>query len=98
MLATTACCPAADRPIRLTVGMLNMLYSTSALILVRYLFRIIEYITGADAYPPWYGRTPYTFDALLMVIIMVIFCWWYPSNIRQSKEMWRDSSIGMVDR
>jgi hypothetical protein len=80
------------------VGMLNMLYGTSALILVRCLFRIVEYIMGADAYPLRNEWMLYIFDALLMVITMAIFYWWYPSNIQQSKELRSSSSIGMVDR
>jgi hypothetical protein len=80
------------------VGMLNMLYGTSALILVRCLFRIVEYIMGADAYPLRNEWMLYIFDALLMVITMAIIYWWYPSNIQQSKELRSSSSIGMVDR
>ena len=80
------------------VGMLYMLYGVSALILVRCLFRIIEYVMGADAYPLQHEWTLYIFDALLMALTMGIYYWWYPSNIQQSKELRSSSSIGMMDR
>jgi hypothetical protein len=79
-------------------GMLNMLYATSALILVRCLFRIVEYVMGADAYPLSNEWMLYVFDALLMSITMAIFYWWYPSQIQQSKELRSGSSIGMMER
>jgi magnesium-transporting ATPase (P-type) len=79
-------------------GMLNMLYATSALILVRCLFRIVEYVMGADAYPLSNEWMLYVFDALLMSITMAIFYWWYPSQIQQSKELRSSSSIGMMER
>lgn len=80
------------------VGMLNMLYGTSALILVRCLFRIIEYIMGADAYPLKNEWTLYVFDALLMALTMGIYYWWYPSNIQQPRKLRSSSSIGMMER
>lgn len=79
-------------------GMLHMLYATSTLILIRCLFRIIEYVMGADAYPLQNEWTLYVFDALLMAVTMAIFYWWYPSNIQQHKELRSSSSIGMMDR
>lgn len=79
-------------------GMLHMLYAASALILVRCLFRIVEYAMGADAYPLQNEWTLYIFDALLMAVTMGIYYWWYPSNIQQSKDLRSSSSIGMMDR
>lgn len=66
-------------------GMLMMLYATSALILARCLFRIIEYAMGADAYLLKNEWTLYVFDALLMAITMGIFYHWYPSQIPRIK-------------
>lgn len=66
-------------------GMLMMLYSTSALILARCLFRIIEYAMGSEAYLLKNEWTLYVFDALLMAITMGIFYHWYPSQIPRVK-------------
>jgi hypothetical protein len=65
------------------LGMLNTLYMTSGLILVRCIFRIIEYIMGADRCILSNEWPFYIFDALLMAIRMAIFYWWYPSSDKQ---------------
>ncbi|RSL57732.1 hypothetical protein CEP54_008087 [Fusarium duplospermum] len=67
--------------------MMLMLYSTSALILIRCLFRIIEYVMGADAYPLKNEWTLYVFDAVLMAITMAIFYIWYPSQIQKFRPL-----------
>jgi hypothetical protein len=83
-------------------GMLNMLYATSALILVRCIFRIVEYIMGHDGYPLKNEWTFYVFDATLMALTMAVFYWWYPSSIQRSRkfrvESGTESSIGMMER
>ncbi|KAL0941460.1 RTA1 domain-containing protein [Colletotrichum truncatum] len=73
-------------------GMMMMLYATSALILVRCIFRIIEYVMGADAYPLKNEWTLYVFDAVLMVATMGIFYIWYPSQIQEFQAM-RDTEV-----
>ncbi|KAL5618081.1 hypothetical protein FOVSG1_000303 [Fusarium oxysporum f. sp. vasinfectum] len=73
--------------------MLMMLYATSALILIRCFFRIVEYVMGADAYPLKNEWTLYIFDALLMAAVMVIFYIWYPSRVQVFQELQnRDSA------
>ncbi|KAI3574301.1 RTA1 like protein-domain-containing protein [Fusarium oxysporum f. sp. albedinis] len=73
--------------------MLMMLYATSALILIRCFFRIVEYVMGADAYPLKNEWTLYIFDALLMAAVMVIFYIWYPSRVQDFQELQnRDSA------
>lgn len=67
------------------VGMMNMLYGTSALILARCIFRIVEYVMGPEAYLLTHEWTLYVFDGVLMVAVMVIFYWWYPSEIGQPR-------------
>ncbi|EGX46897.1 hypothetical protein AOL_s00097g323 [Orbilia oligospora ATCC 24927] len=61
---------------------LKMLYACSALIMVRSVFRVIEYVMGVDAYLlanewPWY-----IFDAVLMLATQVIFVVWFPDQFR----------------
>lgn len=66
-------------------GMMHMLYGTSALILARCIFRIVEYVMGPEAYLLTHEWTLYVFDGVLMVAVMVIFYWWYPSEIGQPR-------------
>lgn len=61
---------------------LSMLYMASALILVRSIFRIIEYAMGSDAYPLKNEWTLYIFDSLLMSVVMLVFFIWYPPNFQ----------------
>ncbi|KAI9150325.1 Protein RTA1 [Paramyrothecium foliicola] len=75
-------------------AMMNMLYATSGLILVRCIFRVIEYIGGSDGYLLSNEWPLYIFDAVLMVITMGIFYWWYPSNVQQAKRLGSESSVG----
>ncbi|KAK6524707.1 hypothetical protein TWF281_011607 [Arthrobotrys megalospora] len=61
---------------------LKMLYACSALIMIRSVFRVIEYVMGVDAYLlanewPWY-----VFDALLMLGTQVIFVVWFPDQFK----------------
>ncbi|KAL1966363.1 hypothetical protein VTN77DRAFT_4505 [Rasamsonia byssochlamydoides] len=61
---------------------LHMLYGVSALIMVRSIFRVVEFALGNDGYPLSHEWTLYIFDSLLMFIVMVVFFIWYPSKIR----------------
>ncbi|KAL2858488.1 RTA1 like protein-domain-containing protein [Aspergillus pseudoustus] len=57
------------------------LYSGSALIFVRSLFRLIEYAQGNGGYLVSHEVYLYLFDALLMVAVMAVFAWVHPSEI-----------------
>ena len=73
--------PGGAEPAMAWRGMMNMLYGASVLILARCVFRIVEYAMGMEAYLLTHEWTLYVFDGLLMVAVMVIFYWWYPSEI-----------------
>ncbi len=60
---------------------LYMLYGVSVLIMIRSIFRVAEYVMGQDGYPLTYEWTLYIFDALLMLIVMIIFYLRYPSKL-----------------
>lgn len=72
-----------------------MLYPTSTLILVRSLFRIIEYFMGSDGYLLENEWPLYVFDGLLMAAAMVIFYVWYPSKIRPFQTLYQMVSMEM---
>lgn len=65
---------------------LYMLYGVSALIMVRSIFRVVEYSVGQGGYPLNHEWTLYIFDSLFMFSVMVVFYVWYPSRIRPSAE------------
>ncbi|KAJ5338259.1 hypothetical protein N7452_004987 [Penicillium brevicompactum] len=60
---------------------LHMLYSVSALILIRSIFRIVEYVMDNDGYPLKHEWTMYVFDSVPMAAVMVIFFIWYPNQM-----------------
>jgi len=60
---------------------LYVLYAASALILVRSIFRLIEYAQGNDGYLISHEVFLYVFDAVLMWICMAILAWAHPSEI-----------------
>ncbi|CAG8122744.1 unnamed protein product [Penicillium olsonii] len=60
---------------------LNMLYTTSVLILVRSLFRLVEYLQGNSGFLLRHEIFLYVFDALLIFIAMVAFNVTHPDGI-----------------
>jgi hypothetical protein len=61
---------------------LNMLYATSLLIQARNVFRMVEYIMGADGYLFSNEWPTYVFDGALMLLVMVGFFVFYPNQLR----------------
>ncbi len=60
---------------------LRMLYAISVLIMVRSIFRVVEYVMGQSGYPLMHEWTLYIFDSILMLVVTVIFYWKYPSEL-----------------
>jgi hypothetical protein len=63
--------------------LLMSLYAICSLIMLRNLYRIIEYGMGRGSYFQKNEWTLYTFDATLMSFVMVITVAWYHSSLRQ---------------
>lgn len=61
--------------------LLRILYSASALILVRSIFRVIEYIQGNAGYLLRNEVWLYVFDSILMLSVMVLFNAVHPSMV-----------------
>ncbi|KAJ4361248.1 hypothetical protein N0V95_002066 [Ascochyta clinopodiicola] len=61
--------------------MMHMLYIVSGLIMVRSLFRVVEYVTGADGYLMTHEWPLYLFDTVLMLGVLVLFYFYHPSRI-----------------
>ncbi|ETS73333.1 hypothetical protein PFICI_14938 [Pestalotiopsis fici W106-1] len=60
---------------------LYMLYGVSALIMVRSIFRVVEFVTGYSGYVMANEWTIYVFDAVPMFFVMVIFFFYWPRNL-----------------
>lgn len=64
---------------------LIVLYTTSGLILVRSIFRVIEYLQGNGGYLISHEIFLYVFDTILMAITMAIFLIWYVEHLESPK-------------
>ncbi|KAH7378081.1 RTA1 like protein-domain-containing protein [Cadophora sp. MPI-SDFR-AT-0126] len=61
---------------------LNTLYFASMLIMVRSIFRVVEYIQGNAGYLLRHEYYLYIFDAVLMLAVMVVFNVVHPSEVK----------------
>jgi hypothetical protein len=64
---------------------LYVLYTTSAIILVRSIFRVVEYLQGNDGYLISREIFLYIFDTILMAAVMVVFLVWYVDDLEKRK-------------
>lgn len=60
---------------------LYLLYAVSLLIMIRSIFRVVEYGMGTNGYPLTHEWTLYIFDSLLMWSVMVSWLIWYPGEL-----------------
>jgi hypothetical protein len=65
-------------------GLLYACYAVSGLILVRSIYRLIEFAQGNNGYLISHEVFLYVFDAAMMVIVMVIMNFFHPSVVLQS--------------
>jgi hypothetical protein len=63
---------------------LFMLYAVSSLIMVRSVFRVVEFVLGTDGYPLTHEWTLYIFDSIPMLSVMMIFWYWFPRTTADS--------------
>lgn len=75
---------------------LIVLYTTSGLILVRSIFRVIEYLQGNKGYLISHEIFLYVFDAILMAAVMAIFLVWYVGDL-EGKSAANHESVQSVD-
>ncbi|KAK1593642.1 RTA1 like protein [Colletotrichum navitas] len=64
---------------------LYVLYITSGIILIRSIFRVVEYLQGNGGYLISHEIFLYIFDTLLMAIVMAIFLVWYVEDLGGKK-------------
>ncbi|RMJ17630.1 hypothetical protein CDV36_002664 [Fusarium kuroshium] len=77
-----------------------VLYVTSFIILVRSVFRVVEYLQGNSGYLISHEIFLYIFDTILMAIVMLIFLIWYVEQLspkdKKSSRRSSDESDGDV--
>ncbi|EWG51700.1 hypothetical protein FVEG_16839 [Fusarium verticillioides 7600] len=61
---------------------LKVLYTVSIIILVRSIFRVIEYLQGNAGFLISHEIFLYIFDSVLMAIVMVVFLIWYVDHLQ----------------
>ncbi|KAL5335193.1 RTA1 like protein-domain-containing protein [Aspergillus crustosus] len=62
------------------------LYAVSVLIMIRSLFRVIEYAMGQKGYLLANEWPMYVFDSVLMLAVMLIWGYWHPGTIKQEAQ------------
>ncbi|TEA21375.1 Protein RTA1 [Colletotrichum sidae] len=67
-------------------SLLWVLYGTSLLIMVRSIFRVAEYVQGKEGELQAKEMYIYIFDALLMGLTALLFNWFHPSRVINSRE------------
>ncbi|KAK6540235.1 hypothetical protein TWF694_009050 [Orbilia ellipsospora] len=77
---------------------LHMLYACSFLIMVRSVFRVVEYIMGVDSYLLTTEWPSYCFDASLMFIVQVIFAVWFPDQFQYQKVEGDEIQMGSISK
>lgn len=75
-------------------GMLAMLYVTSAFIMIRNVFRTVQYAAGQNGYLVDNEWTVYGFDGSLMLLTMLCFALRYPNRLGRRKAV--DSSTELT--
>lgn len=63
-----------------------VLYVTSVIILVRSVFRVVEYLQGNDGYLISHEVFLYVFDTILMALVMLIFAIWYVDHLEAKQK------------
>ncbi|KAH6967086.1 RTA1 like protein-domain-containing protein [Fusarium venenatum] len=81
---------------------LKLLYATGVLIMVRSIFRAVEYLQGDDGYLLAREGYLYVFDALLMFFVMVLFNIMHPAELfvdrSRIEKFATETEIGLRDR
>jgi hypothetical protein len=71
------------------VGIMGMLYAISVLIMIRSIFRLVEYCQGMDGYLMSHEWPAYIFDAIPMFAVTVIYYIKFPSQLQAGGSRFR---------
>ena len=76
---------------------LNALYASSVLIMVRSIFRIVEFVQGRTGYTQRHEWGLYLFDAALMLAALILFNVVHPGKVKKLLGRNRRSLDGQVE-
>ncbi|KAF7590355.1 hypothetical protein BBP40_002958 [Aspergillus hancockii] len=79
------------------VSIMAVLYVSSVLILVRSIFRLVEYAQGNAGYLISHEVFMYVFDSMLMFLAMVVMSIYHPCRLLNPRAMLQDVSVGMEE-
>lgn len=91
--------PVPSRWMRFTAGwepIMWALYAACALILVRSIFRVVEFVQGNAGYIMRHEFLLYIFDALLMAVTGIVLVVIYPGVFLGRKRSDRDSGVDLM--
>jgi hypothetical protein len=71
---------------------LAVLYLASALIMFRCIYRVVEYIQGQTGFLQSHEYFAYICDAVLMILVMIIFLIYHPSQVIERGQMKMDET------
>ena len=89
--------PASSNPKTGWQKMVVMLYTVSGLILLRSVFRVVEYAQGNNGPLLRHEWPIYAFDAVLMALTMLIFLIWYPSILKERVKEAGNNGFGQLE-
>lgn len=73
------------------------LYTGSVFVFVRCIFRLIEYDQGSGGALLQHEYYIYIFDAAMMLIVMAVFNWVYPSAITEQLRLFKNPSTAEIN-
>jgi len=63
---------------------LRLMYAISLMIMIRSIFRLVEYTQGMEGYCMRHEWTLYVFDSVPMVLSSILMLVWFPTTLRQT--------------
>ncbi|CEI67613.1 hypothetical protein FVEN_g5700 [Fusarium venenatum] len=83
---------AANPKLRL-IPMMATLYICSVLVMVRNIYRLIEYEEGEDGYLQYHEWPTYALDVIFMTIIMVLTLGWYSADLKKEDNSFQMQAV-----
>ncbi|KAL0934598.1 rta1 domain-containing protein [Colletotrichum truncatum] len=77
-------------------NMLRMLYVVCGLVMLRSIFRVVEYIMGVDGYLLSHEWPLYVFDAVPMLTVMFAFWRWFPTAAHRPTSLSSGTSMEIL--
>jgi hypothetical protein len=66
------------------IRIMRLMYAISLMIMVRSIFRLVEYTQGMDGYCMHHEWTLYVFDSIPMALSAIVMVVWFPTMLRET--------------